>query len=163
LPTLRRLTFGRNPRATAVRVLVLVAVTIGLFRWVLIPVRAEGISMEPTYVSGRLIVVNRLAYRFASPARGDIVAIRLAGPHVLYIKRIVALPGERIGITRGEVVIDGRPLVEPYVAKRRQWEVDEVTLAPDEYFVIGDNRSMNADDHEFGRVDAARILGRVIF
>lgn len=163
MPSLRRLTFGRHPRRTAVRLLVLVGAAVVLFRWVLIPVRAEGISMEPTYTSGRLILVNRLAYRFDSPARGDIVAIRLAGPHVLYIKRIVALPGERIGISAGEVVIDGRPLVEPYVANRRRWEVPDVTLAANEYFVIGDNRGMNAADHDFGRVDAVRIVGKVLF
>lgn len=163
MPSLRRLTVGRNPRLTAIRIIVLVGIAVGLFRWVLIPVRAEGISMEPTYVSGKLILVNRLAYRFTPPARGDIVAIRLAGPHVLYIKRIIAMPGERIGISGGEVVVDGRPLVEPYVAQRRLWDVPEVTLEPDEYFVIGDNRGMNASDHEFGRVDAVRLLGKVMF
>jgi signal peptidase I len=163
LPSLRHLTFGRNPRLTAVRILVLIGVAAVLLNWVLIPVRAEGISMEPTYTSGRLILVNRLAYRFSTPDRGDIVAIRLAGPHVLYIKRIVALPGERVRITEGEVAIDGRPLIEPYVATRRRWNVPEVLLGADEYFVIGDNRGMNAADHDFGRVDRARILGRVLF
>ncbi len=145
------------------RVLLLIVASIGIFRWVLIPVRTDGISMEPTYESGRINLVNRLAYLSSSPARGDVVAIRLAGLHVLYIKRIIALPGERVSFNSGEVRIDGVPLTETYVHYRRPWEVPEVQLGPAEYFVVGDNRGMNAADHTFGRVDAVRIVGRVVF
>jgi len=146
-----------------VRVLLLTVASIGIFGWVLIPVRTDGISMEPTYESGRINLVNRLAYLASSPARGDVVAIRLAGLHVLYIKRIIALPGERISFNSGEVRIDGVPLTEPYVHFRRGWELPEVRLGPAEYFVVGDNRGMYAADHTFGRVDAVRIVGRVVF
>lgn len=163
MPSFRDLTFGRQPRRTAVRVIVLLAVSAAVLRWVLIPVRAEGISMEPTYRSGQLLFVNRLAYTFSRPSRGDIIAIRLAGPHVLYIKRVIALPGERVGIDHGAVDVDGRPLAEPYVVRRRAWDIPAVTLGSDEYFVVGDNRGMDAADHDFGRVDRVRILGRVIF
>ena len=145
------------------RVLLLIVASIGIFGWVLIPVRTDGISMEPTYESGRINLVNRLAYLSSSPARGDVVAIRLAGLHVLYIKRIIALPGERISFNSGEVRIDGVPLNEPYVHFRRGWELPEVRLGPAEYFVVGDNRGMFAADHTFGRVDAVRIVGRVVF
>jgi signal peptidase I len=159
----RQILFGRNPRRTTVRVLLLILASIVIFRWVLIPVRTDGISMEPTYESGRINLVNRLAYLSSSPARGDVVAIRLAGLHVLYIKRIVALPGERVSIAGGEVRIDGVPLSEPYVHYRRAWELLEVQLGPAEYFVVGDNRGMAAADHTFGRIDAFRIVGRVVF
>ena len=145
------------------RVLLLIVASIGIFGWVLIPVRTDGISMEPTYESGRINLVNRLAYLSSSPARGDVVAIRLAGLHVLYIKRIIALPGERISFHSGEVRIDGVPLTEPYVHFRRGWELPEVRLGPAEYCVVGDNRGMYAADHTFGRVDAVRIVGRVVF
>ncbi len=159
----RQILFGTNPRRTTVRVLFLIIASLLVFRWVLIPVRTDGVSMEPTYESGRLNLVNRLAYRWSSPARGDVVAIRLAGLHVLYIKRIIALPGERVTITGGEVRIDDAPLNEPYVRYRRPWEHPEVQLGPAEYFVVGDNRGMAAADHTFGRVDAVRIVGRVVF
>ena len=159
----RRLVFGSNPRRTAVRVLVLAAVSFVTFRWVLMPIRAEGISMLPTYRSGSLNLVNRLAFVYGTPQRGDIIAIRLAGPHVLYVKRIVALPGERFSMIQGQAYIDGVPLLEPYVRERRPWDYAEVTLTPREYFVIGDNRGMRASDHDFGRVDVTRIVGRVIF
>ena len=133
------------------------------FRWVLIPIRAEGISMLPTYQSGSLNLVNRLAYLNEQPSRGDIVAIKLAGPHVLYVKRIIALPGERISLAAGQVYVNGAPLAEPYVQNRNPWDVPEVTLTSREYFVIGDNRGMRAKDHDFGRVDVSRIVGRVLF
>jgi signal peptidase I len=159
----RQILFGTNPRRTTVRVLFLIIASLLVFRWVLIPVRTDGVSMEPTYESGRLNLVNRLAYRWSSPARGDVVAIRLAGLHVLYIKRIIGLPGERVSITGGKVRIDDAPLNEPYVHYRRPWEHPEVQLGPAEYFVVGDNRGMAAADHTFGRVDAVRIVGRVVF
>jgi signal peptidase I len=159
----RRIVFGRNPRRTAVRVLVLASISFITFRWVLIPMRAEGISMLPTYRSGSLNLVNRLAYLNEKPSRGDIVAIKLAGPHVLYVKRIIALPGERISLTEGQVYVNGAPLIEPYVRNRSPWDVPEVTLTSREYFVIGDNRGMRATDHDFGRVDSSRIVGRIVF
>jgi signal peptidase I len=87
----------------------------------------------------------------------------MAGPHVLYVKRIVGLPGERVAIAGGEVQINGASLAEPYVRHRRPWDVEEVTLGQREYFVIGDNRGMSAGDHDFGRVQVNRILGRVVF
>jgi signal peptidase I len=155
----RRVVFGANPRRTTVRILVLAAISIITFKWILMPVRADGDSMLPTYYSGNLTLVNRLAYLNGHPKRGDVVAIRLAGPRVVYIKRIVGLPGERIAVVDGEVQIDGTPLAEPYVKHGRSWNFEEVTLGSDEYFVVGDNRGTS----DYGRVEAERILGRLLF
>jgi signal peptidase I len=159
----RRIVFGRNPRRTTVRIIVLAAVSFITFRWVLIPIRTEGISMEPTYESGALNLVNRLAYLRHPPARGDVVAIRLAGPHIVYVKRVVGVPGERVSIVDGIVEVNAARLVEPYAQNRRPWNVPEVTLGPREHFVVGDNRGMKAADHDFGRVDLSRIVGKVVF
>lgn len=159
----RRLVIGADPRRTAVRIAVLAAVSFVTFGWILIPMRADGISMSPTYESGSLHLVNRLAFAARPPARGEVIAIRLAGPHVLYVKRVIALPGERFEIIDGQVYINGAPLPEPYVHNRRPWNVPAVTLTSREYYVIGDNRGMLARDHSFGRIDASRILGKVIY
>jgi len=159
----RRLIFGENPRRTLTRVVVLAAISFVTFRWVLVPIRTEGASMLPTYQTDRLNLVNRLAYLGGRPARRDVVAIQMAGPHVLYVKRVIGLPGERVSVVAGVVNINGAPLDEPYVKHRRPWQVDEVTLGPNEYFVIGDNRGMAAGEHDFGRVELPRILGRVVF
>ncbi len=119
--------------------------------------------MLPTYQPDRLNLVNRLAYLGATPQRSEVVAIQMAGPHVLYVKRVIGLPGERVSVADGVVNINGVPLAEPYVKNRRPWQVSEVTLGPSEYFVIGDNRGMAAGEHDFGRVELSRILGRVVF
>lgn len=158
-----RLIFGENPRRTTVRILILGTVSVVTFGWVLIPVRAEGPSMLPTYRSGSLNLVNRLAFVMKSPERGDVVAIGIAGPHAVYIKRIVGLPGERIAITQGTVRVNGQPLEEPYVRNRSPWTMSEVQLGPDEYFLIGDNRGMRAEEHDFGRASRSRIVGKVVF
>jgi hypothetical protein len=67
-----------------------------------------------------------------------------------------------MAIERGQVVVNDVPLDEPYVAKRRPWDVPPLVLGAGEYLVIGDNRDMRAEDHDFGRAQRARILGRVI-
>jgi signal peptidase I len=157
--SVRRVIFGPNPRRTTVRILVLAAVSIITFRWILLPVRADGDSMLPTYSTGKLTLVNRLAYLGSRPARGDIVAIKLAGPHVVYIKRIVGLPGERLSVREGQVYINDVPLAEPYVRHQRAWNLDEVMLGEAEYFVAGDNRGTS----DTGRVEASRILGTLLY
>lgn len=134
-----------------------------IFGWVLVPTRTQGISMQPTYESGTLHFVNRFSYIGAGPRRGDIVAISLGSERVYYIKRVVGLPGERVQIVAGVVHINGTPLNEPYVVHRRPWDIAEIELWSHEYFVIGDNRGMNARDHDFGRVLRAKIAGRVVF
>jgi signal peptidase I len=159
----RRIIFGTNPRRTAVRVLVLAAVAFITFTWIFIPIRTDGISMEPTYRSNSLNLVNRLSYRMAEPGRGDVVAIRLAGPHVVYVKRIVGLPGERLAFVGGVIHINGVPLPEPYVKNQRPWDRPEVTLGAREYFAVGDNRGMEQGAHKFGIVDRERILGKVLY
>ena len=134
-----------------------------VFGYLLIPVRLQGISMEPTYTDGGINFANRLAYVFHPPSRGDAIAIRMAGPHLVYVKRIVGLPGERVEIVMGVVNINGEPLIEPHVARKAPWNYAPVTLGADEYFVIGDNRAMRMDDHDFGRTTRGRILGKILF
>lgn len=158
-----RFLFGRNPRATLVRAAALVAAAVVVFGWILLPIRLSGISMQPTYDDGMFDFANRAAFWFREPARGDVVAIRMAGPHVVYVKRIVGLPGERVEIAAGVVTIDGEPLVEPSVVRRAPWTMPPVTVGADEYFVIGDNRSMAIENHDFGRVKRDRIIGKLLF
>jgi len=155
---------GRSPRRTLVRAAAIVAVSAAIFGWLLLPVRAQGVSMAPTIESGGLHLVNRLAYVFGEPARGDIVAIRLAGRSVVYVKRIVGLPGERIRLDGGAVLVDDRTLDEPYVRDRQpSWTLPETTLGPDEYFVVGDNRGMPIAQHDLGKIRRARVVGKILF
>jgi signal peptidase I len=159
----RRIIFGHHPRRTAVRIVALAAVAFITFKWLLIPIRTDGPSMQPTYESNSLKIVNRLSYAFGKPSRGDVVAIRLAGPSLVIVKRVVGVPGERVAFAGGALHINGVPLDEPYVHNRRPWDRAEVTLGPREYFVVGDNRGMSQSNHKFGVVDEERILGKVVF
>lgn len=145
------------------RVLVLATIAFITSKWLLIPIRTDGPSMMPTYKSNALNIVNRLSYASGNPARGDVVAIRLAGPSLVYVKRIVGLPGERVAIVGGMIQINGVPLDEPYARFRASWDRPEVTLGPREYFAVGDNRGMSQSLHKFGVVDRERILGKVLF
>jgi signal peptidase I len=142
---------------------VLVFVSIAAFGWVLIPVRTYGDSMLPTYHSGSFHLVNRLPYLFRQPARGDVIAVRMAGWRAVYVKRIVGLPGERIAFRDGMLLVNGRPLDEPYVQQRAKWNMRETLLPPGEFFVVGDNRGMRIDEHEFGLVKRERIAGPLLF
>lgn len=159
---LRRALVGANPRRTLGRCVALVVAAYVVFGYLLIPVRGHGPSMWPTLRDGELVLVNRLAYWHEVPQRGDIVALSLAGRRVVYIKRIVGMPGERVSILRGTVIVNDVALEEPYVQERRAWEVAEMALGPAEYLVIGDNRGMPARDHDFGKASRERVLGRVI-
>jgi signal peptidase I len=159
---------GRNPRTTLVRLVVTAVLVYFGFRASVQPIVVSGISMAPTHRDGRRLFVNRLAYRFSPPRRGDVIAIREAGEKLFLLKRVIALPGERIRIVNGQVLIDDQVLDEPYllppaagVRNPSPWNVDEVHLRADELYVIGDNRSMRKEDHYFGRVDFPRVVGRL--
>jgi signal peptidase I len=154
---------GRNPRRTAIRAAILVAGAYVVFGHILLPVRGVGVSMEPTIESGDLIFVNRLTYRFREPRRGDVVAVRMAGRTIVYVKRLLALPGERLKIEAGAVSVNGEWINEPYARKRDDWWLGEATLGADEYFVVGDNRSMPIHLHDMGTVSRARLIGPLAF
>ncbi len=159
-----RIVFGRRPRRTLVRLIVLVVASVVIFGFVLIPIRIDGISMEPTYRDGRVNFVNRLAYAWSKPKRGDVVAIKTTGMSIMFMKRIVGLPGETISMEKGIVLVNGGPLVEPYVVvKREPWNEPPVRLGPDEYLVIGDNRATDRVSHYHGTVNGRKLAGKVLW
>jgi signal peptidase I len=160
---LLRVLIGRKPKRTLVRIAVLVVVSFIVFKFVLVPIRVEGGSMLPTYKENGVNFVNRQAYLFHEPRRGDVVGIRLlAGEHIMYMKRIVGLPGETVAFHQGRLYINGQPLAEPYVKLRGNWEHEPEQVGPDQYYVVGDNRDMPWDDHYKGRSTRDRIVGKVL-
>src|ERR1700730_761545 len=128
---LRTVFIGRNPRITLVRIVILVIASFVIFRFVFLPIRVEGASMLPTYHERGVNFVNRLAYLFHEPRRGDVVAIRTSGISIMYMKRIVGLPGETVAFHNGHAVIDGRMLDEPYLRFESFWEHEARRLGPD--------------------------------
>jgi signal peptidase I len=164
---LQVITVGGSPRRTFIRIAILIPVCYVLFHFILLPVRVDGISMEPTYRDRSFNLVNRLAYLRHEPRRGDVVSVRaFAGMHLMLMKRIIGLPGETVAFQDGQVLINGQPLNEPYEDRDNwpsDWSRPAVKLGPDEYFIVGDNRTMPWQDHVFGRVDRNRIVGKVLF
>jgi signal peptidase I len=153
---------GRRPKRTLIRICVLVVTCFVVFKFILLPVRVDGISMLPTYHNHGVNFINRLAYLRHEPRRGDVVGIRFAGPSAMLMKRVVGLPGETVAFSGGRVLIDGSVLDEPYVKFPCNWERAPVKLGPDEYFFVGDNRSMPQKFHEFGKKERTGIIGKVL-
>ena len=171
---------GRNPKATLARDAVLIVTCFIVFKFILLPIRVEGISMLPTYQDRSVNFVNRLAYLWHEPQRRDVVGLRfsravtntpagihqavslLETPHVMLLKRIVGLPGETVAFADGRVLINGEVLDEPYEKTPCDWNCPPVKLGPDEYFVVGDNRTMPWEDHVFGRAQRSQIVGKAI-
>jgi signal peptidase I len=159
---LRIVLIGRNPKVTLARIGILVVTCFIIFKFALFPIRVEGISMLPTYRDGSVHLVSRTAYLWRGPQCGDVVSIRLAGPHVMYMKRVIGLPGETVAFVNGQVLIDGQVLDEPYEKLPCDWNLPPEKLGPNEYFVVGDNRSMPPEWHTFGKASRDRIVGKLI-
>jgi signal peptidase I len=158
----RRVLIGRNPSRTLARVVVWIVLIVVIRTYVLLPIRVEGVSMLPTYKENEINFVNCLAYIFHPPQRGDIVAIRYSGRHVMLCKRIVGLPGEIIAFHQGHVEINGEPLEELYLKRSCNWEHAPERIGPDEYYVVGDNRSMDFEQHTKGKAERTRIVGKIL-
>jgi len=103
------------------------------------PMVVVGPSMEPTLQPWELCVSLRV-YHYR-PQRGDIVTFRTAdNPPLYFVKRVIGLPGETVAIRKGVVLINGRPLPEPYTTVNPAWEVPATVIPPGKVFVAGDNR-----------------------
>jgi len=125
-----------------------------------------GTSMEPVIYSGQNVLINRVAYNLTSPKRGDIIVFKPNGnknSH-LYIKRVIGLPGETIQIYNGKVYINGEVYFEDVAIDTKEGGVatNEITLATDEYFVLGDNRVNSEDSRSanIGNVKTGMIEGK---
>lgn len=144
---------------------ILIAVTLVLsigFR-----ISVVGPSMSPTLESGEKILVNRIGYKLFDPKRNDLVVFLPNGNEKshYYIKRVIALPGDRVQINEGIIYINGEPLEEKVVASAVENPLlaeDEIVIGEDEYFVLGDNRN-NSEDSRYasiGNVKKEHIVGK---
>jgi signal peptidase I len=130
------------------------------------PVRVEGTSMLPRLEDRDRLFINKFVYHFEAIHRGDVVVFHYPrDPDKSYIKRVIALPGDRLRIDRGRVFLNGKPLTEPYVPLqyRDTRSYAEIPIPEDEYFMMGDHRSISSDSREFGPVDRDLIYGKAVF
>ena len=125
-------------------------------------VRVDGFSMLPTLHNAEFVLVNRLAYRFGQPERGDIIVFRFPVNHKEdLIKRVIGLPGEDIAISDGHVFVNGALLVEGYIAASPEY-VGKWNVPEDHLFVLGDNRNDSSDSHSWGLVPIENVVGKAI-
>jgi signal peptidase I len=183
----RPIEHANQSRALAWEVAQTVLLTIAIFlsvRLVVQNFRVEGASMDTTLRSGEFLLINKVTYLrldgmpfnlfvpsrndranlhyvFGGPQRGDIVVFRSPGDRNKdFIKRVIGLPGERVKIVDGNVLINGTRLPEPYIVHHATYDFSEKIVPSDSYFVLGDNRPNSSDSHLGWFADADSVIGR---
>ena len=152
----------------ALVILVAVGVAVGIRTFVVQTFFIPSGSMEPTLMVGDRILVDKLSYHLHAVHRGDIVVFAKPpgenDPNVSdLVKRVIGLPGDTISSEDGRVDIDGKPLSEPWLpAGTVTTGIQTMTIPPNEYFVMGDNRSDSQDSRFFGPISRSLIVGRVV-
>jgi signal peptidase I len=169
------------------RSLVLTGVLVVGIRSVVENFRVDGVSMQPTFAGGQVLVVNRAAYfhvdqtplarilptsnqgsthyLFGGPQRGDVIVFHAPPqPDADYIKRVIGLPGETVLVRNGRVFINGVNIDEPYIKFPADYTFPadgQPLLIPDRnYFVLGDNRPESFDSHTGWLVPVDDLIGR---
>src|SRR3989344_2896960 len=156
--------FGLLAFETIKVIVVSLAIILPIRFFLIQPFYVEGASMEPSFHPREYLIIDEITYRFSNPQRGEVVVFRYPkDPRQFYIKRVVGLPGESIKIIDGVVYVNGTALDEDYLADvyLSDDSKEEMTLGPDEYFVMGDNRANSLDSRVFGPVQSPYLIGRV--
>jgi signal peptidase I len=147
-------------------VLVSMAVSIFIIIYLYQPVRVEGVSMQPGLQDQERLFINKFAYRLGPIARGDVIVFLYPRDQSKsYIKRVIALPGDRVRIDHGRVYVNGEFVPEPYVPShyRDTHSMSPMVVPPEYYFVLGDHRDVASDSRDFGPVPRNLIYGKAVF
>ena len=151
-------------------VIISLAIIIPVRYYLIQPFFVRGASMEPSFDNGQYLIINEISYRFEEPKRGEVIVFKYPlDSSLYYIKRIIGLPGETVEVKDNQVIIynlefsQGTVLDESsYLARGViTWGNIKVTLAKDEYFVLGDNRQASSDSRQWGALSKEFIIGRV--
>lgn len=149
-------------------IVVVMAIMVMIYLFVMSPQEISGDSMFPTFENGEYILTNKVEYKLHEPRRGDVVVFRSpTNKDIDYIKRIIAIPGDTISLKNGKFYVNGEVLEETYLppylytfAGSFLKENTEITVPPGYYFVSGDNRPHSLDSREFGLVPKEDIIGK---
>lgn len=140
------------------------------------PHQVNGQSMVPSFQNGEYVLTDKISYRFRNPERGEVVVFHAPeaahcpkGTGCDFIKRVIALPGETVEVKDNHFYINGQALDEDYIPDDFQTQAGDftrnrvVTIGPDEYLLIGDNRPYSSDGRAWGPVPKSQIVGRAFF
>jgi signal peptidase I len=128
-------------------------------------------SMVPTLAVGDRLVIEKVSYLLGDPTPGDIVvftppeALQVQGyePTQVFIKRVVAGPGQVVAVQHAQVQVDGNPLAEPYIADPPAYTLEPITVPTGQLFLLGDNRNYSFDSHVWGFLPRENVIGRAVF
>src|SRR6516162_2620202 len=130
------------------------------------PVKVEGTSMMPTLEDQERVFINKFVYRLEPIQRGDVVVFRYPrDTSKSYIKRVIAVAGDRVKIEDGLLYVNDRQIDEAYVPQMYEdvRSYSETVVPPHSYFVMGDHRNLSNDSRDFGPVDESYIYGKAVF
>ena len=161
---------GPRPRPVLTRwvrdILISLAVSAFFIIFLYQPVKVEGTSMMPMLEDQERVFINKFVYRLEPIHRGDVVVFRYPrDPSKSYIKRVIALAGDRVKIEDGLVYVNDRQIAESYVPQMYEdvRSYAESVVPPHSYFVMGDHRNLSNDSRDFGPVDERFIYGKAVF
>jgi signal peptidase I len=128
------------------------------------PFTIHQVSMRPTLEEGDRVLISRLTYHFRDPARGDVIVFHSPMDSTEdLVKRIVAIPGDRVAVTEGKLYVNGEAQTEPYLLEQRTNDGLLEMEIPDGYvFVLGDNRNNSTDSRVFGAIPRDFIIGSAL-
>jgi signal peptidase I len=146
-----------------VETLVLTLLLFLVIRFAIQNYHVQNISMQPTLNSDEFVVVNKMAYLFHAPERGDIIVFHWPrDTRQDFIKRIIGIPGDTVTVDSANVWVNGVLLKEPYISSRFSASANVWKLAKDQYFVMGDNRPYSDDSRDWGFVPKSFIVGKAV-
>lgn len=143
--------------------LTLMAVAIFIRTFIFEPVQCIGISMYPTLVGGEGMFTEKLTYTVSAPQRDDIIICRYPYHTEKCVKRVIAVPGDRISISDGAIYLNGERLDESayWSGYIENSEMPEVTVPERNLFVVGDNRNNSGDSRHVGFIPYWQVKGKV--
>lgn len=136
------------------------------------PHQVKGNSMLPNFENGEYLLTNKITYRFNKPERGNVIVFKAPGnENDDYIKRLIAVSGDRVKLVSGGFYVNGERLDESVYLEstvitrqgRFLREGEEIIVPENEYFLAGDNREHSSDSRDFGMVPKENIVGKAWF
>lgn len=136
------------------------------------PFEVKGESMYPNFLDKEYVLTNLITLRFSDPVRGDVIVFKSPTESEKdYIKRVIGMEGDEISLKDGNVYVNGKFLDESSYLKTTVKtyggaflkEGESVIVAPNTYFVLGDNRMYSSDSREWGFVPRESVIGKSFF